>query len=88
MNLPYIWCADRSEGPTPRAPRDIFGQMNSSPGTPCPIGQGASPGAAIGFPACTASEGFLIMVNNLLIHLAGNIPAGGIKSVEIPSNVA
>lgn len=66
---------------------DILSQKKTGRGTPCRKGQGASPGAAIGVPACTASTANTILVNALLISearahllLAKNIPAGGMTA--------
>jgi hypothetical protein len=55
--------------------RGYFSQKKS--GSTPRLFRGASPGTAIGVPACTASKGSQITVKKPFILLAKNIPAGG-----------
>jgi len=62
---------------------DIFGQKKRGRGFAAPPNgetrDRASPGTAIGVPACTAFPICHILVNKYLHLLAENIPAGGKK---------
>ncbi|KPA19912.1 hypothetical protein shim_38710 [Shimia sp. SK013] len=71
-------------GPAPKPPGYLKQEEGLRMAAPPMKDKMPSPCAVIGFPACSASQGWPKMVNKTLLPLAQNILAEGIESFGVP----